>query len=46
MIGDYITEINITSPTGVQNIKNGLSLKIANQLIKKLQNIIIKKYQC
>ena len=37
MIGDYITEINITSPTGVQNIKNGLSLKIANQLIKKIR---------
>ena len=37
MIGDYITEINITSPTGVQNIKNGLSLKIANQLIKKIE---------
>ena len=37
MIGDYITEINITSPTGVQNIKNGLSLKIANQLLKKIR---------
>ena len=39
MIGKYITEINITSPTGVQQIRNRLSTKISNELLK-----IIKKY--
>ena len=38
-IGKYITEINITSPTGVQQIRNRLSTKISNELLK-----IIKKY--
>ena len=36
MIGQYITEINITSPTGIQQIGNGLSMKIANQLLKNI----------
>ena len=39
MIGKYITEINITSPTGVQQIRNRLSAKISNELLK-----IINKY--
>ena len=39
MIGKYITEINITSPTGVQQIRNRLSMKISNELLK-----IINKY--
>ena len=39
MIGKYITEINITSPTGVQQIRNRLSTKISNELLK-----IINKY--
>ena len=34
MIGKYITEINITSPTGVQQIRNRLSAKISNELLK------------
>ncbi len=38
MIGQYITEINITSPTGIQQIGNGLSTKIANQLLKNINN--------
>ena len=38
MIGDYITEINITSPTGIQQIGNRLSSKIANELIKNIDN--------
>jgi glutathione synthase len=39
MIGKYITEINITSPTGVQQIRNRLSTKISNELLK-----VINKY--
>ena len=38
MIGDYITEINITSPTGIQQIGNGLSNRIANELLKKIRD--------
>ena len=38
MIGQYITEINITSPTGIQQIGNGLPTKIANQLLKNINN--------
>ena len=38
MIGDYITEINITSPTGIQQIGNRLSSKIANELIKNIDH--------
>ena len=38
MIGQYITEINITSPTGIQQIGKGLSTKIANQLLKNIDN--------
>ncbi len=37
MIGKYITEINITSPTGVQQIRNRLSMKISNELLKKIK---------
>ena len=38
MIGDYITEINITSPTGIQQIGNQLPSKIANELIKNIDS--------
>ena len=38
MIGDYITEINITSPTGIQQIGNRLPSKIATELIKNIEN--------
>ncbi len=40
MIGDYITEINITSPTGVRQIDNkniGLNKLIADEFIKLLE---------
>ncbi len=38
MIGDYITEINITSPTGIQQIGNRLPSKIATELIKNIDD--------
>ena len=38
MIGDHVTEINITSPTGIQQIKNGLSRKIARELLIEIEN--------
>ena len=38
MIGDHITEINVTSPTGIQQIGNGLSNKIANELLKRIKD--------
>ena len=36
MIGKYITEINITSPTGLQQIRNRLSMKVSNELLKQI----------
>ena len=41
MIGDHITEINITSPTGVQQIKKGLSRRIATELLKEINNYYV-----
>ena len=37
MIGKYITEINITSPTGLQQIRNRLSMKVSNELLKSIR---------
>ena len=37
MIGKYITEINITSPTGLQQIGKGLSNKISNKLLERVK---------
>ena len=42
MIGDHITEINITSPTGIKQIEEKnkkISLEVASQFID-----IVKKY--
>lgn len=33
VIGDYLTEINVTSPTGIQEINNGYQLDIGGQLM-------------
>jgi glutathione synthase len=33
VIGDYLTEINVTSPTGIQEIDNGHQLDIGGQLM-------------
>ena len=48
MIGDFITEINITSPTGIQEIerecKNNLSKDIANQFINIAQSLYNHDY--
>ena len=48
MIGDFITEINITSPTGIQEIErecnNNLSKDIANELINITQSFYNHDY--
>ena len=41
MIGDYITEINITSPTGIKQIEEKnkrISDEISSEFIKIIQN--------
>ena len=46
MIGDYITEINITSPTGIRQIEEkdkNLSLEIASQFISIVENYYDRK---
>ena len=48
MIGDYITEINITSPTGIRQIEGKdkkLSLEIASQFISIVKNYYDRKKQ-
>ena len=37
MAQKYITEINITSPTGLQQIRNRLSMKVSNELLKQIE---------
>ena len=37
MIDNYVTEINITSPTGIQQIGGNLATKIANSLLQKIK---------
>jgi glutathione synthase len=37
VIGDYITEINVTSPTCVREIDSATGLCIANQLLEVLE---------
>ena len=48
MIGDFITEINITSPTGIQEIEqecnNNLSKDIANEFINIVKSFYNHDY--
>ncbi len=37
VIGDYLTEINVTSPTGVREIDRGFDTDIAGQLMKAIE---------
>lgn len=39
VIGDYVTEINVTSPTGIRQIQNEKGLRIGEQLIETLISI-------
>ena len=33
VIGDFMTELNVTSPTGIREIERGSDLRIAEQLM-------------
>lgn len=43
VIGDYLTEINITSPTGIRELEKGSGEPISEQIIIAMQNIIKTK---
>lgn len=43
VIGDYITEINVTSPTGLVQIASETHIDIAEQFIKIIKNLLIKQ---
>lgn len=43
VIGDYLTEINITSPTGVQEIESVYSISITGILLDSIEKILNKK---
>jgi glutathione synthase len=40
VIGDYLTEINVTSPTGVRELDRGYNLTICDQLMTRLEERI------
>jgi glutathione synthase len=40
VIGDYLTEINVTSPTGIQEINHLNNCKIEREIIKFFENIL------
>ena len=44
MIGDYITEINITSPTGIKQIEEK-NKRISNDIASQFINIIKSHYE-
>lgn len=40
VIGDYLTEINITSPTGIRELEDGLNINISAQLFDVLEKYL------
>ena len=40
VIGDYLTEINVTSPTGIREIDDALNINISAQLFDRIEKII------
>jgi glutathione synthase len=38
VIGDYLTEINVTSPTGIRELDKQFGINIADQLIASIEN--------
>lgn len=40
VIGDYLTEINITSPTGIKELNQQYDLNIARDLLKVIENLV------
>lgn len=44
IIGDYLTEINVTSPTGVRELESQFTIKIADQFVDFLEQHITKSH--
>ncbi|MDQ1237766.1 MAG: glutathione synthetase [Wigglesworthia glossinidia] len=44
IIGNYLTEINITSPTGVREIESAYPISISSILLDNIENILNKKH--
>jgi glutathione synthase len=42
VIGDYLTEINVTSPTGVRELDRGYNLTICDQLMTRIEERIAR----
>lgn len=43
VIGDYLTEINVTSPTCIRELEQQYGLKIAEQLMDSIESILIAR---
>lgn len=44
VIGNYLTEINVTSPTGMQEIANQTGFNAAEMIIDALEDYAYKSY--
>ncbi len=43
VIGDYVTEINVTSPTGIREIENAFNLNVASDILDTLTHHLSPK---
>jgi glutathione synthase len=39
VIGDYLTEVNVTSPTGIRELDTQFGLNIAGQMFDAIENL-------
>jgi glutathione synthase len=44
VIGDYLTEINVTSPTGMQEIANQTDFNSAKMMVDALENCVAERH--
>jgi glutathione synthase len=43
VIGDYLTEINVTSPTGMREIMDQTGFNVAGMMIDAVEKVVIGK---
>jgi glutathione synthase len=45
VIGDYLTEINVTSPTCVRELNKAYNLDIAGDLMRSIESRLVERRQ-
>jgi glutathione synthase len=43
VIGDYLTEINVTSPTGIREIHKYSGINLADELIERIEQELVAR---